>query len=279
MKIPRALTIAGSDSSGGAGIQADLKTFSALGVYAMSAVTALTSQNTLGVYGIIEIDPDFVSSQIRSVVLDIGVDAVKTGMLSSAAIISRVSSDLKDLDLQNVVVDPVMVAKSGVRLLKADAIEALVCQLFPMALVITPNLHEAETLTDMRVECADDMKRAAVKLRQFGPKYVVIKGGHLQGNPVDLLFDGRNFREYLGPRYRTPHTHGTGCTFASAIAAFIARGSSVEDAVGGAKTYVAGAIAGGLPLGRGRGPVHHFHEFYEFKQGPGKGCNPKSISI
>ena len=149
--------------------------------------------------------------------------------------------------------------------MKADAIEALVSQLFPIALVITPNLHEAETLTGMRVECAEDMKRAAVKLWQFGPKYVVIKGGHLQGNPVDLLYDGRNFREYLGPRYHTPHTHGTGCTFASAIAAFIAKGSSVEDAVGGAKTYVAGAIAGGLPLGRGHGPVHHFHEFYGFK--------------
>jgi hydroxymethylpyrimidine/phosphomethylpyrimidine kinase len=265
MKIPRALTIAGSDSSGGAGIQADLKTFSALGVYAMSAISALTSQNTMGVNGIIEIEPDFISSQIRSVVLDIGVDAVKTGMLSSAAIIERVSCDLKELGLQNVVVDPVMVAKSGERLLKADAIDALVCRLFPMALVITPNLHEAQTLTGMRVECADDMMRAAVKLRQFGPKYVVIKGGHLQGNPVDLLYDGRGFREYPGMRYDTPHTHGTGCTFASAIAAFIARGSSVEDAVGGAKTYITGAIAGGLPLGQGHGPVHHFHEFYGFK--------------
>lgn len=265
MKIPRALTIAGSDSSGGAGIQADIKTFSALGVYAMSAVAALTSQNTLGVNGIIEIDPDFVSSQIRSVVSDIGVDAVKTGMLCNAAIISRVSFDLKDLELQKVVVDPVMVAKSGDRLLKEDAIEALVCQLFPMALIITPNLHEAETLTGMRVECAEDMKRAAVKLRRLGPKYVLVKGGHLQGNPIDLLYDGRNFHEYPGLRYQTPHTHGTGCTFASAIAAFIARGSSVEDAVGGAKAYIAGAIAEGLPLGRGQGPVHHFHEFYRFK--------------
>ncbi len=154
--------------------------------------------------------------------------------------------------------------KAETRLLKADAIEALVSRLFPMALIITPNLHEAEVLTGMRVECADDMKRAAVKLRQFGPKYVVIKGGHLQGDPIDLLYDGRNFREYAGVRYQTPHTHGTGCTFASAIAAFIARGSSVEDAVGGAKTYITGAIAEGLPLGRGHGPVHHFHEFYGF---------------
>ncbi len=264
MKIPRALTIAGSDSSGGAGIQGDLKTFSALGVYGMSAVAALTSQNSLGINGIIEIDPDFVSSQIRSVVLDIGVDAVKTGMLSNAAIISRVSSDLKDLRLEKVVVDPVMVAKSGDRLLKADAIDALVSQLLPVVLIITPNLQEAEVLTGMRVECADDMKCAAVKLKEFGPKYVLIKGGHLPGNPVDLLWDGRNFREYAGVRHQTPHTHGTGCTLASAIAAFLARGSSVEDAVARAKAYVTGAIAKGLPLGLGHGPVHHFHEFYGF---------------
>lgn len=265
MKIPRALTIAGSDSSGGAGIQADLKTFSALGVYGMSAIAALTSQNTQGVNGIVEVDPDFVSSQIRSVVLDIGVDAVKTGMLSNASVISRVSSDLKELKLEKVVVDPVMAAKSGDSLLKADAIEALVSQLFPIVLIITPNLQEAEVLSGVRIECEEDMKRAAVKLRGFGPKYVVVKGGHLPGSPMDLLWDGRNFREYAGVRYQTPHTHGTGCTFASAIAAFLARGLSVEDAVGKAKTYVAGAIAKGLSLGLGQGPVHHFHEFYLFE--------------
>ena len=162
------------------------------------------------------------------------------------------------------VVDPVMVAKSGDRLLKADAIDALVSQLLPVVLIITPNLQEAEVLTGMRVECADDMKCAAVKLKEFGPKYVLIKGGHLPGNPVDLLWDGRNFREYAGVRHQTPHTHGTGCTLASAIAAFLARGSSVEDAVARAKAYVTGAIAKGLPLGLGHGPVHHFHEFYGF---------------
>jgi hydroxymethylpyrimidine/phosphomethylpyrimidine kinase len=259
MKIPRALTIAGSDSSGGAGIQADLKTFAALGVYGMSAVTALTSQNTRGVNGIIEVEPDFVSSQIRSVVTDIGVDAVKTGMLPNAAVISRVSSDLKELKLEKVVVDPVMVATSGDRLLNAGALEVLVSQLFPIVLVITPNLAEAEVLSGVRIECAEDMKRAAVRLRGFGPKYVVIKGGHLPGSPMDLLWDGRNFREYVSVRYQTPHTHGTGCTFASAIAAFIARGLSVEDAVGKAKTYITGAIAGGLPLGLGHGLVHHFY--------------------
>lgn len=266
MKIPRALTIAGSDSSGGAGIQADIKTFSALGVYAMSAVAALTSQNTMGVSGVIEVDPDFVSSQIRSVIADIGVDAVKTGMLGNAAIISRVSSDLEELDIQKVVVDPVMIATSGDRLLKEDAIEALVSRLFPRALIITPNLHEAEVLTGMKVDCAEDMRLAAMKLMRFGPRYVVLKGGHLQGDPVDMLYDGRNFREYPGIRHYGPHTHGTGCTFASAIAAFIARGSSVEDAVGEAKEYTAGAIACGLPLGRGRGPVHHFYRFYRFKK-------------
>ena len=265
VKIPRALTIAGSDSSGGAGIQADLKTFSALGVYAVSAVTALTSQDTLGVNGIVEIDPDFVSSQIRSVVLDIGVDAVKTGMLCNGAIISRVSSDIEELDIKNLVVDPVMISTSGNRLLDEDGIETLVSKLFPMALVVTPNLHEAAVLTGMRVECAEDMRRAAVKLWRLGCRYVVLKGGHLQGNPIDLLYDGSKFREYPGIRHATVHTHGTGCTFASAIAAFLARGSTVEEAVRAAKTYVGAAIAHGLPLGRGFGPLHHFHEFYMFE--------------
>ncbi len=265
MKIPRVLTIAGSDSSGGAGIQADLKTFSALAVYGMSAITALTSQNSQGVNGIIEIEPDFVSSQIRSVILDIGVDAVKTGMLCNAAIISRISSDLKDLQIENVVVDPVMVAKGGARLLRADAIEILVSRLFPLALVITPNLPEAEVLTGMRIESFEEMKRAAVKLRELGPRYVIVKGGHLGGDPVDLLYDGSTFREYAGIRRRTPHTHGTGCTFASALAALIARGSSVADSVEGAKSFISGAIASALPLGHGHGPVHHFHRFYRFE--------------
>jgi hydroxymethylpyrimidine/phosphomethylpyrimidine kinase len=245
-----------------------LKTFAALGVYGMSAVTALTSQNSLGVNGITEIDPEFVSAQIRSVVLDIGVDAVKTGMLCNAAIISKVASDLRDLRVEKLVVDPVMVAKGGARLLKADAIDALASLLFAQALLITPNLQEAEVLTGMRIENVDGMKRAAVKLREFGPRYVIVKGGHLPGDPVDLLYDGRIFREYAGVRYLSPHTHGTGCTFASAAAAFIALGLSVEDAVEGAKTFITGAIANGLPLGRGHGPVHHFYRFYGFGEQP-----------
>jgi hydroxymethylpyrimidine/phosphomethylpyrimidine kinase len=265
VKIPRALTIAGSDSGGGAGIQADLKTFAALGVYGMSAVAALTSQNTVGVSGILEIDPEFVSSQIRSVALDIGVDAVKTGMLCNAGIISRVAKDIRDLKLNNLVVDPVMVAKSGDRLLAPEALEALTSELLPMAVVVTPNLDEAQALTGLKVETAADMREAARKIKDFGPKYVVVKGGHLAGKPMDLLYDGKNFREYFNERILTPHTHGTGCTFASAIAACLARGFSVEGAVARSKSYITGAIGQGLPLGRGHGPVHHFHEIYKFE--------------
>lgn len=262
MKIPRALTIAGSDSGGGAGIQADIKTFSALGVYGMSAIAALTSQNTLGVRGVVEVDPEFVSSQIHAVVTDIGVDAVKTGMLSSAAIISRVASDVRELDLKNLVVDPVMVAKSGDRLLRRDAVESMIGDLFPLALVVTPNLHEAEALTGERVESLDEMKEAARRIRAYGPRFVVIKGGHLAGTPLDLLYDGSEFTEFTNVRYDTPHTHGTGCTFASAIAAGLARDLPVKEAVAQAKVYITAAIREGLPLGDGHGPVHHFHELY-----------------
>jgi len=166
--------------------------------------------------------------------------------------------------VENLVVDPVMVAKGGKRLLKENAVESLLTELFPLALVITPNICEAESITGLQVRCPEDMKHAAVKLRGFGPRYVVIKGGHLPGDPVDLLYDGRDFKEYPGLRYENPHTHGTGCSFASAIAAFIARGLSMEDAVAGAKTFITGAIEAGLPLGRGHGPVHQFHEFYRF---------------
>lgn len=262
MSIPRALTIAGSDSGGGAGIQADLKTFAALGVYGMSAITALTSQNTVGVRGIVEVDPEFVSSQIHAVVEDIGVDAVKTGMLANAAIISRVAEDIRALNLKKLVVDPVMVAKSGDRLLRSDAGDALVKELFPLALVVTPNLHEAAALTGFRVETVEEMREAARRIRDFGPQVVVVKGGHLQGNPMDLFYDGNDFREFTNRRFDTPHTHGTGCTFASAVAAGLALGLPVLDSVARAKMYITDAIEQGLPLGRGQGPVHHFHELY-----------------
>ncbi len=262
MKIPRVLTIAGSDSSGGAGIQADLKTFSALGTFGMSALTALTAQNTMGVQGVVEIDPDFVALQIRSVVTDVGVDAVKTGMLSNAAIVSAVALELKRLQVRNIVVDPVMVAKSGDTLLKKAAVESVLRELFPMATVVTPNLHEAGALVGFPVEDRAAMKEAAQKIKDYGPDFVVVKGGHLKGTPMDLLYDGKHFREFSNTRHETPHTHGTGCTFASAIAAGLARGMTVENALSMAKTYITGAIAKGLPLGRGHGPVHHFYELY-----------------
>jgi len=262
MRIPRALTIAGSDSGGGAGIQADLKTFSALGVYGTSAVTALTAQNTVGVQGVLEIDPEFVSRQIRSVVADIGADAVKTGMLSNAAVIERVAADIRGLELKNVVVDPVMVAKSGDRLLKAEAVEALVETLLPLALVVTPNLHEAGALTGTDVRDEDGMKEAARRIKAHGPGWVIVKGGHLEGNPKDLLYDGASFHEFANVRYDTPHTHGSGCTFASAIAAGLAKGLDVKEAVAQAKAYISQAIREGLALGKGHGPLHHFHELY-----------------
>ncbi len=262
MKIPRALTIAGSDSGGGAGVQADLKTFAALGVYGMSAITALTAQNTVGVQGVLEIDPDFVSAQIRAVVSDIGVDVVKTGMLASGPIIARVAEDLRSLGIDRLVVDPVMVAKSGDPLLRADAVESLIRDLFPLALVVTPNLHEASVLTRLEVSDPESMREAARKIHDLGPRAVVIKGGHLPGRPMDLLYDGRRFVELSNMRHDTPHTHGTGCTFASAIAAGLARGLALIDAVKEAKDYITGAIRQGLAIGKGHGPVHHFHALY-----------------
>ena len=180
----------------------------------------------------------------------------------NAAIISQVASDLRALGLEKIVVDPVMVAKGGDRLLRADAVEAMAKELFPLALVVTPNLHEAAALIGGEVKDLEDMKEAARAIKAFGPRYVLIKGGHLRGTPLDLLFDGRNFREYTNPRYDTPHTHGTGCTFASAIAAGLARGIPVEEAVARAKMYITAAIRHGMPMGKGHGPVHHFYNLY-----------------
>jgi hydroxymethylpyrimidine/phosphomethylpyrimidine kinase len=262
MKIPRALTIAGSDSGGGAGIQADLKTFAALGVYGMSAITALTAQNTVGVQGVVELEPGFISQQIHSVVNDIGTDAVKTGMLSSADIISQVAKDIKELELKNLVVDPVMVAKSGDRLLRTDAVEALTHELIPLALVVTPNLHEAAVLVGKEINDEAGMEEAARIIKTFGPQYVLVKGGHLPGKPMDLLYDGDAFHRYTNIRHDTPHTHGSGCTYASAIAAGLAKELTVQEAVAQAKQYITNAIQKGLPIGKGHGPLHHFHELY-----------------
>lgn len=256
MTVPRALTIAGSDSGGGAGIQADLKTFSALGVFGMSAITALTAQNTTGVYAVHEVPPEVVARQVDVVVEDIGVDAAKTGMLSSAAIIEAVADRVRHHRLERLVVDPVMVAKSGAPLLRPEAQEALRRQLLPLALVVTPNLPEAEALTGRRAEDAGQMREVARALRDLGPRTVLLKGGHLRGEPVDVFYDGEDFEELRAERLPTRHTHGTGCVLSAAIAAYLSRGLSVREAVRRGKEFVTEAIRYGLPLGRGVGPCN-----------------------
>jgi hydroxymethylpyrimidine/phosphomethylpyrimidine kinase len=210
MSVPRALSIAGSDSGGGAGIQADLKTFAAFGVFGMTAITALTAQNSTGVYGVVEIAPEFVAQQIEVVVTDIGVDAVKTGMLANTAIIEAVAAKVKQHHLQPLVIDPVMIAKSGAPLLKPEAMDALKTQLLPHATVVTPNLHEASALTGRSVTNLEEMRDAARALHDLGARNVVIKGGHLAGAAVDVLFDGKEFTEFHSERLTNPSTHGTG---------------------------------------------------------------------
>jgi hydroxymethylpyrimidine/phosphomethylpyrimidine kinase len=261
----RALTIAGSDSGGGAGIQADLKTFAALGVYGMSALTAITAQNTVGVQGVFELPADFVGLQIDSVVTDIGVDAVKTGMLANAEIIAMVATKVREHNLPNLVVDPVMVAKSGDPLLREDAYQALVRELIPLAKVLTPNLHEARVLTGLEIGGLEQMREAARAIHELGAQNVVVKGGHLPGSDesVDILYDGHDFIEFTAPRVETRNTHGTGCTFASAIAAELAKGKSVTEAVRAAKEFITMALQHSLTLGRGHGPTNHFAALYQ----------------
>ena len=263
-KVPVALTIAGSDSGGGAGIQADLKTFAAMGVYGASAITAVTAQDTQRVYDFVELAPRFVAAQIDAVLGDIGADAVKTGMLSSVAIIEAVAERLERWGGRNLVVDPVMVAKGGDRLLREDAVAALRERLLPLALVVTPNLPEAEVLVGRKIETWDDIQAAAREIREMGVENVVIKGGHREEErtSTDLLFDGQGFREYTASRVQTLSTHGTGCTFASAIAAALAKGETVPGAVAAAKAYVTKALQSAYPLGHGHGPVHHFYRFW-----------------
>ena len=261
--VRKVMTIAGSDSGGGAGIQADLKTFAALGVYGTSVVTAVTAQNTLGVTAVYEIPTSVIAAQIEAVITDIGADAVKTGMLASNAIIECVASQLQRHAVPWLVVDPVMVAKSGDALLWEDAIEALRTLLLPLASVVTPNIPEAETLTESKITCDSDVRLAAKKIVAMGAKSVVVKGGHREGPATDLFFDGTDFHEFSAPRIDTANTHGTGCTFASAIAAGLARDMSLMDAVDLAKDYVTEAIRRSFSIGRGYGPLHHFYKLWE----------------
>ncbi|MDT0395762.1 MULTISPECIES: bifunctional hydroxymethylpyrimidine kinase/phosphomethylpyrimidine kinase [Streptomyces] len=253
---PRVLTVAGSDSGGGAGVQADLKTMLALGVHGMSVLTAVTAQNSLGVQGAWELPAEAVRAQYRSVVDDIGVQAVKTGMLSSAELVETVA-DLVTGTGVPVVVDPVGVSKHGDPLLAASALDSVRSRLLPVATVATPNLDEVAQLTSVHVDSEAGMRRAAEAILAFGPRWALIKGGHLPGDAVDLLTDGSSEHWLRAPRHDNRHTHGTGCTLASAIASELAKGRAVPEAVAAAKAYVTGAIASGFALGRGLGPVNH----------------------
>ncbi|MBW3591478.1 MAG: bifunctional hydroxymethylpyrimidine kinase/phosphomethylpyrimidine kinase [Actinobacteria bacterium] len=248
MRVPTALTIAGSDPSGGAGIQADLKTFLACGVHGMSAITACTAQNTLGVSAVQELPPWFVREQMDEVCKDIPPGAAKTGMLASRSIVQVVAKAVYDFDITNLVVDPVFLSKSGHALLSGDSVEALKTQLLPRCLLVTPNLHEAAALTGTDVGDLNQMRKAARMLHQMGPRHVLVKGGHLSERATDILSDGESLVEISSERIDSKNTHGTGCTLAAAIAAYLAKGISVEEAVRGAKAYVTGAIRYGLEL-------------------------------
>jgi hydroxymethylpyrimidine/phosphomethylpyrimidine kinase len=258
MLIPKALTIAGSDSGGGAGIQADLKTFSAFRVFGMSVITAVTAQNSLGVQGVENLPPAFVALQLHSVLSDFGAGAAKCGMLSTAPIIEAVAATLADDPIEKLVVDPVMVAKSGDALLQPDARQALIERVLPLALVVTPNLPEAESLAGIPVASRPDMEEAARRIHRLGPRYVLVKGGHLKGDAIDLLWNGKAFTAFRAPRIDSGNTHGTGCTLSAAIAAGLARGQAIGDAIRDAKAYVTRAIREGFAAGRGVGQLRHF---------------------
>lgn len=260
MTIRKALTIAGSDSGGGAGIQADIKTFQELGVYGMSALTAVTAQNTLGVQGVYPLEDEAVARQLDSIGEDLGPDAVKTGMLFSPEIVRIVADKVQQYHWSNLVVDPVMIAKGGAPLLQQEAVRTVVRYLLPLAMVVTPNIPEAELLTDMKITTLQQREEAARRLVQTGARYVVIKGGHAAETElaVDVLFDGHEFMYLESPRIPTRHTHGTGCTFSAAVAAGLAQGHTAYDAIRTAKLFIQAAIEDGLHIGGGHGPTNHF---------------------
>ncbi len=255
-----ALTIAGSDSSGGAGIQADIKTMTANGVYAMSAITALTAQNTTGVYGILEVTPEFLANQLDCIFTDIRPDAVKTGMVSSSALIEVIAQKLTQYKAKNLVIDPVMVATSGAKLISDEAIETLKGKLLGLATLITPNIPEAQVLSGMDIRTAEDMERAAKAIYEAYGCAVLCKGGHQLNDANDLLYSKEGARWYQGRRIANPNTHGTGCTLSSAIASNLAKGYSLDEAVERAKAYISGALSAMLDLGKGSGPMNHMFD-------------------
>lgn len=260
-EIPMALTIAGSDSGGGAGIQADLKTFTAHKVYGMSVVTSITAQNSKKVLGIHNLSPEFIGLQLVAVATDFEIHSAKTGMLSSAAIIKSLADQIKRYSIPKLVVDPVMISKSGARLLEKDAETSLKDDIIPLAFVVTPNIPEAEVIAGMEIHDVEHMKEAAENIKQMGPAHVLIKGGHLKGNDdaVDIFYDGEDFYEIATKWIKTKNTHGTGCTYSAAICANLARGHSALDAVSMAKDYVTAAIEKSFNIGSGHGPLNHFH--------------------
>lgn len=263
MIVRKALTIAGSDSGAGAGIQADLKTFAAHGVYGTSAITAITAQNTVGVSAVLALSPRLVAAQIDAIIDDIGAHAVKTGMLANAAIIESVTRKIAAHRLKNIVVDPVMVATSGDLLIRKNAVAALQSKLIPLATVVTPNIPEAEVLTDMRLRSAEEIKEAARRIVKMGAQTVIVKGGHLKGPAVDLFFDGKSFTALKAPRVRTHNIHGTGCTLSAAIAANLAKGEKIATAVANAKRYITAALRYSYRIGSGHSPVHHFYRYWK----------------
>lgn len=256
---PKAMTIAGSDSGGGAGIQADLKTFAALGVYGSSVLTAVTAQNTRGVFAVAEVPEEVIALQIDVVLEDIGAEAAKTGMLSSASIVETVAGRLEAWGVDKLVVDPVMVAKGGHPLLQQSAVAAVKQHLLPLALIVMPNIPEAEILSGMTIDSSEAARDAARAIGELGPQWVVIKGGHLAGDATDLVYDGEIFTELHAERIDTPNTHGTGCTFSAAIAALLARGVPPLEAIEAAKIWLTGAIRESYAIGDGHSPVNHFH--------------------
>ncbi len=260
MSVPKALTIAGSDSGGGAGIQADLKTFTAFRVFGMSVLTAITAQNSLGVQGVFNLPPEFVARQIDSVLSDFGADAIKIGMLSTASIVEVVAARLGAHRHGPVVLDPVMIAKSGDPLLEPASRTALIKAMLPLADLVTPNLPEAAALADMAVADERDMVDAARRILALGPRAVLVKGGHLKDSATDVLWDGRDLTRFPAPKLDSPNTHGTGCTYSSAIAAGLARGRALSDAIVDGKAYVTAAIREGFLAGRGVGALRHFVE-------------------
>ncbi len=256
------LTIAGSDSCGGAGIQADLKAFSANGVYGMSVITAITAQNTQGVFAVQDVTPALIARQIEAIFDDIRVDAIKIGMVSRTDTIEIIAKTLKKYPLPPLVIDPVMISKSGYDLLQPEAKKALIKTLLPMATLITPNLPEAEVILGYAIDDISHMKKAALELHKLGCQYVLIKGGHLNDDATDVLFDGKTLHLLHAKRLNSINTHGTGCTLSSTIAANLAKGFDIQEAVKRAKEYITHAIERGFTLGQGVGPVHHFYRFY-----------------